>query len=113
VNVKYCIPLAFRATEEERQTFLAQKQTANDQRQSYIAGLTIVPTSTDIGPNTMRLIGIRGTGRDSVQIGRKSNYDFLVVVNGQPLSEAEQKQMLSLMLSTTFLEQYCQQGILL
>ena len=95
VNVKYCVPVAFRATEEERQTFLAQKQTANDQRQSYIAGLTIVPTSTDIGPNTMRLIGIRGTGRDSVQIGRKSNYDFLVVVNGQPLSEAEQKQMLS------------------
>jgi hypothetical protein len=94
-NVKYYVPVAFRATEEERQTFLAQKQTANDQRQRYIAGLTIVPTSTDMGPNTMRLIGIRGTGRDSVQIGRKSNYDFLVVVNGQPLAEAEQKQMLS------------------
>lgn len=93
VSMKYGLPVPFRATEEERQVFLAQRQ--SEELQDRIAGLTIVPSSADMGPNAMRLNGIRVTGTDSVRIGRKSNYDFLVVVNGQPLSETEQKQMLS------------------
>ena len=96
VNVRYTVPIRFQATEAERQTYLAQKQTADDELQGRIAGLTIVPTSTDLGSgNTMRLAGTRVAGRDSVRIGQKPDDDFLVVVDGQPLSEAEQKQMLS------------------
>lgn len=95
VSVKYNVPITFNATEAEREMYLAQKQADNDELQHRIAGLTIVPTSEDLGPNAMRLGGIRVAGRDSVRIGRKTDYDFLVVVNGQPLSEAEQKQMLS------------------
>ena len=68
----------------------------DDEQQGRIAGLTIVSTSEDLGSgNTMRLRGVRVAGKDSVIIGRKIDYDFLVVVNGKPLSEAEQKQMLS------------------
>ena len=72
-----------------------REEVADEALQSHIAGLTIVATSADLGPNPMRLIGIRVAGSDSVRIGRKTDYDFLVVVNGQALSEAEQKQMLS------------------
>ena len=95
VNVRYTVPIQFQATEVERETYLAQKQAADDELQGRIAGLTIVPTSADIeSDNTKRLAGTRVAGSDSVRIGGKP-YDFLVVVNGQPLSETEQKQMLS------------------
>lgn len=95
VSVRYSVPISFDATEAERETYLAQKQIANDDLQGQIAGLDIVPTSEELGPNAMRLIGIRVAGRGAVRIGGKTDYDFLVVVNGQALSEAEQKQMLS------------------
>lgn len=96
VNVKYALPIAFNVTDAERETYLAQKQAADDDLQDRIAGLTIVPSSTDLGPgNVMRLGGIRIAGSDSVRIGRKTDFDFLVVIDGQPLSEAEQKRMLS------------------
>ena len=96
VNVKYNLPIAFNVTDAERRTYLAQKQAADDELQGHIAGLTIVPSSADLGPgNAMRLIGIRIAGSDSVRIGRKTDFDFLVVIDGQPLSEAEQKRMLS------------------
>ena len=96
VNVKYNLPIAFNVTDAERETYLAQKQAADDELQGRIAGLTIVPTSKDLGPgNAMRLGGIRIAGSDSVRIGRKTDFDFLVVIDGQPLSEAEQKRMLS------------------
>ena len=95
VSVKYAVPITFNATDAERESYLAQKQAEDDELQGRIAGLTIVPTSEDLGPNAMRLGGIRVAGRDSVRIGRKTDYDFLVVVNGQALSEAEQKQMLA------------------
>ena len=95
VSMRYGVSISFDATEAERETYLAQKQAEDDELQRRIAGLTIVPTSEDLEPNAMRLGGIRVTGRDSVRIGRKTDYDFLVVVNGQALSEAEQKQMLS------------------
>ena len=95
VSVKYNLPITFNATETERESYLAQKQAEDDELQGRIAGLDIVPTSEDLGPNAMRLRGIRVAGRDSVRIGRKTDYDFLVVVNGQALSEAVQKQMLS------------------
>ena len=95
VSVKYAVPITFNATDAERETYLAQKQAEDDDLQGHIAGLDIVPTSEDLGPNAMRLGGIRVAGRDSVRIGRKTDYNFLVVVNGQALSEAEQKQMLS------------------
>ena len=92
VSVKYALPITFNASDAERQTYLAM---SGEALQGRIAGLDIVPTSEDLGPNAMRLGGIRVAGRDSVRIGRKTDYDFLVVVNGQALSEAEQKQMLS------------------
>ena len=95
VSVRYNLPITFNATDAERETYLAQKQAEYDELQRQIAELTIVPTSEDLGPNFMRLGGMRVAGRDSVRIGRKTDYDFLVVVNGQALSEAEQKQMLS------------------
>ena len=61
-----------------------------------VAQDSIVPTSADLGPgNAMRLGGIRIAGSDTVRIGRKTDFDFLVVIDGQPLSEAEQKRMLS------------------
>ena len=94
-SMRYSVSISFDATEAERETYLAQKQAANAGLQGSIAGLTIVPTSAGLGPNAMRLSGIRVAGSDSVRIGRKSDYDFLVVVNGQALSEAEQKQVLS------------------
>ena len=93
VNVRYNVPIIFNATDSERETYFALRDKALQDR---IAGLTIVPTSADLGTgNAMRLGGTRVAGRDSVRIGRKIDYDFLVVVDGQPLSEAEQKQMLS------------------
>lgn len=92
VSVKYALPITFNASDAERQTYLAM---SGEALQGRIAGLDIVPTSEDLGPNAMRLGGIRVAGRDSVRMGRKTDYDFLVVVNGQALSEAEQKQMLS------------------
>ena len=96
VNVKYNLPIAFNVTDAERETYLAQKRAADDELQALIAGQTIVPTSADLGDgNAMRLHGIRITGSDSVRIGRKVDYDFLAVVDGQPLSEAEQERMLS------------------
>ena len=76
-------------------THPTREEAADEALQGRIAGLDIVPTSEDLGPNAMRLGGIRVAGRDSVRIGRKTDYDFLVVVNGQALSEAMQKQMLS------------------
>ena len=79
ISVKFALPVTFRATEEERQTFLAQKQ--NDELQGRIAGLTIVPTSADFGPNAMRLVGTHDSQKDSV----------LVVVNGQPIAKVEKK----------------------
>ena len=95
VSVRYNLPITFNATEAERETYLAQKQAEDDELQRRVARLTIVPRSADLEPNAMRLRGIRVAGRDSVRIGRKTDYDFLVVVNGQALSEAVQKQMLS------------------
>jgi len=96
VNVKYTLPIAFNVTDAERETYLAQKQATDNEMQGHIAGLTIVPSSTDLGPgNAMRLGGIRIAGSDTVRIGRKTDFDFLVVIDGQPLSEAEQKRMLS------------------
>lgn len=92
VSVKYALPITFNASDAERQTYLAM---SGEALQGRIAGLDIVPTSEDLGPNAMRLGGIRVAGRDSIRIGRKTDYDFLVVVNGQALSEAVQKQMLS------------------
>ena len=92
VSVKYALPITFNASDAERQTYLAM---SGEALQGRIARPDIVPTSEDLGPNAMRLGGIRVARRDSVRIGRKTDYDFLVVVNGQALSEAVQKQMLS------------------
>ena len=91
-SVRYNITIIFNITDAERQTYLAQRDEA---LQGRIAGLNIVPTSADLGSNAMRLTGVRIAGRDSVRIGGRKLNDFLVVVNGQALSETEQKQMLS------------------
>ena len=86
VSVKYSLPVQFNATDAERQTYLAQKQAANDELQGRIAGLAIVPTSADMGTdNAMRLAGTRVAGRDSVRIGGKPNDSILAVIDGQPL----------------------------
>jgi len=64
----------------------AQKQAANDELQGRIAGLTIVPTSADMGTdNTMRLTGTKVAGRDTVRIGGRLNDSILAVIDGQPL----------------------------
>ena len=91
-SMRYSVPIIFNATDAERQTYLAQRDEALQDR---IAGLNIVPTSADLGPNAIRLTGVRIAGRDSVRIWGQKTGDFLVVVNGQPLSETEQKRMLS------------------
>ncbi|MBR2234532.1 MAG: hypothetical protein IJ892_05710 [Prevotella sp.] len=77
VNVKYTVPVTFQATEEERQTFFAQKR--NEKLQGHIAGLAIVPASADLGPNAMRVTGTHYSKKDSI----------LVVVNGQPIAKEE------------------------
>ncbi len=77
VNVKYFVPVTFQATEEERQTFFAQKR--NEKLQGHIAGLAIVPASADLGPNAMRVTGTHDSKKDSI----------LVVVNGQPIAKEE------------------------
>ena len=77
VNVKYCVPVAFRATEEERQTFLAQKQN-EEYLQDNILGLNIVPTNLE----TSHTIRITGTGHT------QKKDSFVVVVNGEILPDS-------------------------
>ena len=92
VSVRYTVHITFNATETERETYLAQKQATDDELQGSIAGLDIVPTSEDLGPNTMRLAGTRVTGTDSVRIGSGRRPDsILVVVNGEPIMFAHSK----------------------
>lgn len=63
-----------------------QQQEANDEPQDHIAGLTIEPTSADMGTdNTMRLTGTKVAGRDTVRIGERLNDSILAVIDGQPL----------------------------
>lgn len=86
--------ILFFGYETERETDFTQP---DYELQGRIAGLTIVPTSEDLGAGSiMRLRGSRVAEGDSVRIERKPNYACLVVVNGQPmsLSEAEEKQIL-------------------
>lgn len=77
VNVKYCVPVPFLATEEERQIFLAQRQN-EEYLQDNILGLNNVPTNLE----TSHTIRITGTGhtqkKDSV----------VVVVNGDILPDS-------------------------
>ena len=83
VSVRYFVPIIFNATDAERQEYLAMNGEALQRR---IAGLTIVPTPEDLGPNTMRLAGTQVAGTDSVRLGSARRPDsILVVVNGEPL----------------------------
>ena len=83
VSVRYTVPIIFNATDAERQEYLAMNGEALQRR---IAGLTIVPTPEDLGPNTMRLAGTQVAGTDSVRLGSGRRPDsILVVVNGEPL----------------------------
>ena len=83
VNVRYTVPIQFKATEEERQTFLAQRE--NNELEGRIAGLNIEPSSAELGSNAIRV-----AGSDSVRIGSARRPDsILVVVNGQPLTIAQ------------------------
>lgn len=77
VNVKYCVPVAFRATEEERQIFLAQRQN-EEYLQDNILGLNIVPTNLE----TSHTIRITGTGHT------QKKDSFVVVVNGEILPDS-------------------------
>lgn len=77
VNVKYCVPVAFRATEEERQTFLAQRQN-EEYLQDDILGLNIVPTNLE----TSHTIRITGTGHT------QKKDSIVVVVNGEILPDS-------------------------
>ena len=91
VSVRYCVPITFNATDVERETYLAQKQAEDDELQRRIAGLTIVPTSKDLGAGSiMGLSGIpdsvRRARRDSILNQREINMDsMLIVVNGTPI----------------------------
>ena len=77
VNVKYVVPVQFKATEEERQTFLAQRQN-EEYMQDNILGLDIVPANLE----TSHTIRITGTGHSH----KKDS--FVVVVNGEILPDS-------------------------
>ena len=79
VNVKYCVPVQFQATEEERQIFLAHRQ-HKGYLQGHIAELDFVPTSADLG--TAHSIRITGSGHAH----RKDS--FVVIVNGEILPDS-------------------------
>lgn len=79
VNVKYCVPVPFLATEEERQIFLAQRQ-HKGYLQDHIAELDFVPSSADLGAaHTIRITG-------SGHAHRKDS--IVVVVNGEILPDS-------------------------
>lgn len=89
VSMKYIIPIIFNATDAERQEYLAMSGKA---LQGRIAGLDIVPTSEDVGPNAMRLAGTQVADTDPVRIGSGRRPDsILVVVNGEPIMFAHSK----------------------
>lgn len=77
VNVKYCVPVPFLATEEERQIFLAQRQN-EEYLQDNILGLNIVPTNLEIS-HTIRITGTGHTQKKD---------SFAVVVNGEILPDS-------------------------
>ena len=77
VNVKYCVPVQFQATEEERQIFLAHRQ-HKGYLQDNILGLNIVPTNLE----TSHTIRITGTGHT------QKKDSFVVVVNGEILPDS-------------------------
>lgn len=77
VNVKYCVPVPFLATEEERQIFLAQRQN-EEYLQDNILGLNIVPTNLE----TSHTIRITGTGHT------QKKDSLVVVVNGEILPDS-------------------------
>lgn len=77
VNVKYCVPVPFLATEEERQIFLAQRQN-EEYLQDNILGLNIVPTNLE----TSHTIRITGTGHT------QKKDSIVVVVNGEILPDS-------------------------
>jgi hypothetical protein len=77
VNVKYCVPVPFLETEEERQIFLAQRQN-EEYLQDNILGLNIVPTNLE----TSHTIRITGTGHT------QKKDSFVVVVNGEILPDS-------------------------
>ena len=81
--VRYNVPVTFNATDAERQTYLAQQDEA---LQGRIAGLNIVPTSSDIGPgNAMRIMG---TDPNSMQLRGTQRDTILIIVNGIPLPDS-------------------------
>lgn len=77
VNVKYCVPVPFLATEEECQIFLAQRQN-EEYLQDNILGLNIVPTNLE----TSHTIRITGTGHT------QKKDSIVVVVNGEILPDS-------------------------
>lgn len=79
VNVKYCVPVPFLATEEERQIFLAQRQ-HKGYLQDHIAEFDFAPSSADLGAaNSIRITG-------SGHAHRKDS--IVVVVNGEILPDS-------------------------
>ena len=77
VSMKYVVPVQFRATEVERQIFLAQRQN-EEYLQDNILGLNNVPTNLE----TSHTIRITGTGHAH----RKDS--IVVVVNGEILPDS-------------------------
>ena len=79
VNVKYCVPVPFLATEEERQIFLAQRQ-HKGYLQDHIAEFDFAPSSADLGAaNSIRITG-------SGHAHRKDS--IVVFVNGEILPDS-------------------------
>lgn len=79
VSMKYVVPVQFRATEVERQIFLAQRQ-HKGYLQDHIAELGFVPSSADLGAaHTIRITG-------SGHAHRKDS--IVVVVNGEILPDS-------------------------
>lgn len=79
VSMKYVVPVQFRATEVERQIFLAQRQ-HKGYLQDHIAELDFVPSSADLrAAHTIRITG-------SGHAHRKDS--IVVVVNGEILPDS-------------------------
>ena len=79
VSMKYVVPVQFRATEVERQIFLAQRQ-HKGYLQDHIAELDFAPSSADLG--AAHSIRITGSGNAH----RKDS--IVVVVNGEILPDS-------------------------
>ena len=93
VNIKYCVPVPFLATEEERQIFLAQRQN-EEYLQDNILGLNIVPTNLETS-HTIRITTTLDTLSEAYMLQhpelltqRRRIEGYVTSDDGKPLADA-------------------------